>query len=116
LDYHPDNIMTDGTHTTIIDFMTACTGDPAADVAAARIVLTKGEMIQSLSPIMKLAMNLVKRAVCSRYVKQYQKKTGLTRAEMDAWNFAFYIVRLGVWNIESEKERFSQLLLEDLRK
>lgn len=116
LDYHPDNIMTDGTNTTIIDFMTACTASPAADVAAVNVLLNHGEMIPSLSPAMKVAMNVVKKLICKGYTKHYKKLTGITDKEIDDWKFAFMIVRMGVWQIESEVEPFTKLLLEDLRK
>lgn len=116
LDYHPDNIMTDGKHESIIDFMTACTADPAADVAAVNIMLNYGEMIPSLSPAVAFAMNVVKKVICKSYTKKYKALTGVTDEEIDAWKFAFLIVRMGIWEIESEKELMTKLLLEDLRK
>lgn len=102
LDYHPDNIMSDRQSATIIDWMTAARGVPAADVAATLYLLNEGEMIPGLNKAVALALESVRKYLCKRYLKEYQKTTGMTDAEIAPWRLPFLIVRLGVWNIDSE--------------
>lgn len=102
LDFHPDNIMSDGKSTSIIDWMTAARGAPAADIAATLYLLNEGEMIPGLSKAMAAALEMIRKAICKRYVKKYKAATGMTDAEIAPWRLPFLIVRLGVWNIESE--------------
>lgn len=102
LDYHPDNIMSDRQSATIIDWMTAARGVPAADVAATLYLLNEGEMIPGLNKTVVLALETVRKLLCKQYLKEYQKTTGMTDAEIAPWRLPFLIVRLGVWNIDSE--------------
>lgn len=102
LDYHPDNIMSDRQSATIIDWMTAARGVPAADVAATLYLLNEGEMIPGLNKAVAMALETVRKFLCKRYLKEYQKTTGMTDSEIAPWRLPFLIVRLGVWNIDSE--------------
>ena len=102
LDYHPDNIMSDRHSATIIDWMTAARGVPAADVAATLYLLNEGEMIPGLNKAVARALESVRKYLCKQYLKEYQKTTGMTDSEIAPWRLPFLIVRLGVWNIESE--------------
>ncbi len=102
LDYHPDNIMSDRQSATIIDWMTAARGVPAADVAATLYLLNEGEMIPGLNKAVAVALESVRKYLCKRYLKQYQRTTGMTDSEIAPWRLPFLIVRLGVWNIDSE--------------
>lgn len=115
-DYHPDNIMSDGESVSIIDFMTAATGDPAADVCATKILLNEGEMIPGFSKAVAMLLNFLKKKVYASYVKQYKKQSGITDADIDRWRLAFLIVRKGIWAIPSEAEPFKQKILEELKK
>lgn len=102
LDYHPDNVMSDGEAATIIDWMTAARGVPAADVAATLYLLTEGEMIPGLNKTVAAVLETIRKLICKKYLAEYKKKTGMTDAEIARWRLPFLIVRLGVWNIDSE--------------
>jgi len=102
LDYHPDNIISDTREATIIDWMTAARGAPAADIAATLYLLNEGEMIPGLNRIVAFLLESIRKLICSRYLKIYKNKTGLTDAEITPWRLPFLIVRLGIWNIASE--------------
>jgi len=101
-DFHPDNIMSDGNSITIIDWMTAARGVPAADVAATLYLLNEGEMIPGLSKAMATILESIRKSICKKYYALYKKKTGLTDADVTPWRLPFLIFRLGIWNIESE--------------
>ena len=102
LDYHPDNIMSDGEHISVIDYMTAASGAPAADVAATLYLLNEGEMIPGLSPAVAAVMEFLRKTICKKYLKRYKAASSMTDEEIAPWRLPFLIVRLGVWCIESE--------------
>lgn len=116
LDYHPDNIMSDGKTATIIDWMTAARGDPAADVAATLYLLNEGEMIPGLNRVLALVLEQVRRHLCRKYYSAYKQKTGLTDAQVAPWRLPFLIVRLGVWNIKSEVDLLQQKIRAELNR
>jgi len=115
LDYHPDNIMSDAKNATIIDWMTAASGAPAADVAATLYLLTEGEMIPGLNKAVASILESIRRMICKGYLKEYKKATGMTDAEIAPWRLPFLIVRLGIWNIESEVRDLQQKIRTELK-
>lgn len=114
LDYHPDNIMCDGQTATIIDWMTAARGDPAADVAATLYLLNEGEMIPGLNRTLAAVLEQVRKIICRKYYLIYKEKTGITDEEVTVWRMPFLIVRLGVWNIKSEVDVLQQKIRAEL--
>lgn len=114
LDYHPDNIMSDGQNISVIDYMTAASGAPAADVAATLYLLNEGEMIPGLSPAVASVMEFLRKSICKKYLKRYQAASGMTDEEIAPWRLPFLIVRLGVWCIESEITDLQRKIREEL--
>jgi len=114
LDYHPDNIMSDGYTTSIIDWMTAARGAPAADVAATLYLLNEGEMIPGLNKNVAAVLEKIRKSICSHYLAIYEKETGMTKEEIQPWRLPFLIVRLGIWHIESEVPVLQQKIREEL--
>ncbi len=115
LDFHPDNIMSDGVSTTIIDWMTGAHGHPAADVAATLYLLNEGEMIPGLNPVVAAILESIRKGICKKYLRQYKTVTGMTDAEIIRWRLPFMIMRLGVWNIDSEVYVLQQKIREELQ-
>jgi tRNA A-37 threonylcarbamoyl transferase component Bud32 len=113
-DFHPDNIMSDGQNVTIIDWMTAARGVPAADVAATLYLLNEGEMIPGLSKTVAAILEKIRKSICKNYYALYKKKTGMTDAEVAPWRLPFLIFRLGIWNIESEVPVLQQKIRDEL--
>lgn len=113
-DFHPDNILSDGKNICTFDFMTAATGDPAADVAATKVLLTEGEMIPGFNKAVATLLNVLKSAVFKQYLKRYKKKTGMTDEQIEPWAMMFRIVRMGIWGIPSERERLGREIKEEL--
>lgn len=115
-DYHPDNIMTHDGKSSVIDWMTACSGAPAADVAATVFLLTEGEMIPGLSKAVAAAMQFLRGKICRSYYKKYKAQTGMTDEEVQIFRLPFMIFRLGVWTIESEIQTLQQKIREEIAK
>ena len=116
LDFHPDNIMSDGSTTTIIDWMTAARGVPAADVAATLYLLNEGEMIPGLSKVVAAVMESIRKSICKNYYALYKKQSGMTDADVAPWRLPFLIFRLGIWNIESEVPVLQEKIRAELSK
>lgn len=115
-DYHPDNIMSDGKTATIIDWMTAARGAPAADVAATLYLLNEGEMIPGLSKAVAAILETIRKTICKKYYAAYKKKTGMTDADVAPWRLPFLIFRLSVWHIDSEISVLQGKIRDELRK
>lgn len=113
-DFHPDNIMSDGNSTTIIDWMTAARGVPAADVAATLYLLNEGEMIPGLSKAVAAILEIIRKSICSKYYALYKKQTGITDEEVAQWRLPFLIFRLSIWNIDSEVPVLQQKIQAEL--
>ncbi len=115
-DYHPDNIMSDGKTATIIDWMTAARGVPAADVAATLYLLNEGEMIPGLNKAAAAVLETIRKTICKKYYTAYKKKTGMTDDEVAPWRLPFLIFRLSVWNIDSEVSVLQEKIRGELHK
>lgn len=105
MDFHPENILVTGKEFTLIDWMTAARGTPAADVASTVFLLRDAELFPGISAAKKAFYELVRRVVLSRYLKAYLSGSGLTMAEIDAWRLPVIMLRLGLWDIDSERNR-----------
>lgn len=114
LDYHPDNIMSDGNNTSVIDWMTSAKGTPAADVAATLYLLNEGEMIPGLNPAVASVLEFLRKSICKKYLKKYKAATGMTDEQIAPWRLPFLIVRLGVWAIDSEITDLQRKIREEL--
>ena len=68
-DYHPGNIMIDENEKVkIIDWMTACKGDVAADIAQTEILLTISEMA-SVNILLRKVIKFVQRFIYASYIE-----------------------------------------------
>lgn len=102
-DYHPGNIMIQGKEPVIIDWMTACVGNPCADVARTYIILTYGELPNAGYFVRKL-VTLFQRHVCKIYYREYIKKSKLKKKEIEKWMLPVAAARLREWIPASEKK------------
>ena len=84
-DFHPDNVILTATGPVIIDWLTATSGDPAADVARSRLLLEIGQPVHDQSLRGRLLIAAVRRLFVSRYLKHYCKLTGLSESRLKAW-------------------------------
>lgn len=68
-DYHPDNVIITKAGPIIIDWMTACSGSPGADVARTSLILSIGAKRagRQVNPIIRAAINLYLRTYLNRY-------------------------------------------------
>ncbi|NQX48789.1 aminoglycoside phosphotransferase family protein [Paenibacillus tritici] len=110
-DFHPDNILMDD-KLWVIDWMTAVTGNPAADVARSVIMFRIGAMPERASLFTKAFIGFARQRMTAQYIRKYLKCSGLTRADIEPWILPVAAARLVEGLSIPEKE----LLVREIRK
>ena len=82
-DFHPGNVILTGNGPVVIDWMTACTGSPWADVARTSMILTIGAKAagKQVNPLIRLVVGLYHRV----YLNRYLALTPDTQQELPRW-------------------------------
>lgn len=105
LDFHPMNVFEHHDGHAVIDWQSTATGDPAADVAMTRLLFTEAELFPGASRFQILLYGAGRRAMGAFYLREYLRRTGMDIARVDRWTTAARVLRLGLLDIESERER-----------
>ncbi len=108
MDFHTDNILCDGDNYQVIDWMTALRGDPLAEVAMMNFLHHDAELFPGSSKLKIAMMQMVRGFIYNSFIKNYEKLTGRTEEASHKWDIVAYILRLGNWNIESERKDLQQ--------
>lgn len=108
-DFHPGNIMTTGRQTWVLDWLTACSGRPAADIARTCILLKYGE-IRNGDRIARLVLRVTKMCAGRAYMRNILRRSGIARHEIEQWILPVAAARLSEWLTEHEKERLLKLI------
>jgi len=101
-DFHPDNVMYTSKGLRVIDWITATAGNPASDVARTYYILRHGTPIGKLTLSDKIKVRLFQRIASNQYLKNYLKKSKISRKEIKNWELVTIASRLAE-NIEQEK-------------
>ncbi len=104
IDFHTDNILCDGNNYQVIDWMTALRGNPLAEVAMMNFLHHEAELFPGSSRLKIAFMQMVRGGIYNSFIKNYEKMTGRTEAESHQWDIIAWILRLGNWNINYERE------------
>ncbi|NHJ48161.1 MAG: aminoglycoside phosphotransferase family protein [Asgard group archaeon] len=101
-DFHPDNVFftTDGL--IVFDWITACVGAPAGDVARTYYILGHAKPIGKLSIMDKIKIKFFQSIISRQYLKNYLKRSKLTKKEVKDWELVTISGRLAE-NIPEEK-------------
>jgi hypothetical protein len=108
MDFHPENVLTKGDSCVIIDWMTAAKGNPAADVAYTFFLMHDAELWPGTPKLKLVFYNFVRNYILCGYLKEYKKLTGMTMEEIHAWRLPILLLRLGLWDIDSERDRLKE--------
>ena len=86
-DFHPQNIlMADGRVTGVIDWPNVIVADPAADVAATRVILGLVPVgLMGVPPALSGLVEIARRILVARYLRGYRR-----RQRLDASRLAYY--------------------------
>ncbi len=101
-DYHPGNVMLQQDSPVVSDWMTACTGNPCADVARTLLMLKYGEM-EHVSSFMNKIVHMFMKKIKKTYYAEYKKITGITDQEIEQWMLPVVAARLSEWLTNHER-------------
>lgn len=114
-DYHPDNIIIDRQY-WIIDWMVACAGNPACDVARTMLLLTLSSFPSGIPWSTRLLFMVARSVLARLYLRAYLRVTGLSKAEVMRWYLPVAAARLVEGNPEDEKRRLLRFIDRELGK
>jgi hypothetical protein len=110
-DFHPDQVIMTAAGLVVLDWMTACAGQPAADVARTTLLIRFGPVMDA-NWLMQLLVSLLRGIFFRSYLYHYlELNPAVTVAAIKAWLPLVALARLAE-GIPGEKPR----LLEFLRK
>jgi Ser/Thr protein kinase RdoA (MazF antagonist) len=110
-DYHPGNVLLTGNGPIVIDWMTACSGSPWADVARSSLILQVGARAagRQVHPVIRLFIKLFHRL----YLQRYLALASSPRTEVERWMPVIAAARLNE-NIIPERDALIKMIEEDL--
>ena len=114
-DFHPGNVVLGAGPPTIIDWLTATSGPPAADVARTLLLLRDSALPAGLPPIRRLQIGLLRRWFVGRYLRAYRAARPLDLTEVARWRLPLLVARLDE-GIEAERPRLLGLIRHELRR
>ena len=112
-DFHPGNVMLKGNEFYVIDWMTACNGNAASDVARTYLLLRYGELLYA-NFFVKLIAHSAEKRIGKIYLRQYKKLTGIQDAEIKKWLLPIAAARLIEWIPKSEKKKLLKFIRKEL--
>ena len=110
-DYHPGNVLLTGNGPIVIDWMTACSGSPWADVARSSLILQVGARAagRQVHPIIRLLIKLFHRM----YLQRYLSLASSPGTEVEHWMPVIAAARLNE-NIIPEQDALIKMIVEGL--
>lgn len=116
LDFHTDNIMCDGNKYQVIDWMTACKGRPEAELAMMHFLFHDAELFPGSSKLKIFLMSTVRVFIYNGFIKNYVKMNkGFSKDSHKPWDVVAYVLRLGIWDIVSERELLQNKIKAEIK-
>jgi aminoglycoside phosphotransferase (APT) family kinase protein len=84
-DFHPENVLMTARGPVIIDWMTACCGNPWADVARTHLLLTIGQTPARINVLIRMLILLGRRTFYGAYMGRYQTLAPDGKEQLPAW-------------------------------
>lgn len=112
-DFHPGNIMVSGGKLLVLDWLTACSGEPAADIARTCLLLKYGE-VRNGDTLSRLILSITKVCIRRSYMRNIRRLSGITRDEIRRWILPAAAARLSEWLTEHERKRLLKLIRRNL--
>lgn len=92
-DFHPGNLLLAANGPVVIDWENATCGDPAADVARTLLLLRYAHLSQQTN-LARAAMRAGVALFSTAYLRHYRRLTGVSIAQISAWQLPVAAVRL----------------------
>jgi len=106
-DFHPDNILISRKGLMTVDWLTARTGNPLADVARTWLLLTMGTLPENKTNVEVLLAKCLRGIFCRHYLGEYKKLSNLCETQLENWKLPIAAARL----VENVSEKENQELL-----
>lgn len=103
-DFHPDNVLINGDAATIIDWTTACAGNPVADFALTTLILQLGAPHPSSSLWTRIAIRVGRALFYRSYANRYRRLRHLSPQDVQPWMLPIAVARLG-YDITAERDQ-----------
>lgn len=113
-DFHPGNVMIAEDEYYVIDWMTACSGDPAADVARFLLLMTFGEPLYADNAkhlLLSAGMSKIKKS----YTEKYMLESGIDYSEVESWMVPVAAARLSELLTDHERGKLIELVREAIQ-
>lgn len=114
-DFHPGNIIIQDKESIIIDWMTACIGNPNADVARTYLLFHYGEL-QHINRFANKVILLFKKYMGKIYIKEYKRCNKISNHDFEQWLLPVAAGRLIEWISDNEKEQLLKFIRKELLK
>ncbi len=108
-DFHPDNVLVNGDSPTIIDWTTACAGNPVADFARTSLILQLGAPLPSFSLWTRITIRVGRALFHRSYTKRYRRMRRLSPRDVQPWMLPIAVARLGQ-DITAERDQLVALI------
>lgn len=109
-DFHPGNIVMDQLNVYVIDWMTACQGDPNADAARTLMMLEYAGVGES-SFLKRNLFYWVKKSLIRHYLKEYRRLTHASMDDINQWKYPVAAARMCEWLSPQEHLALRQFVL-----
>lgn len=107
-DFHPDNILLTRNGPVILDWMTACRGDPAADAARTVLILGYSEPPDQIPARLREGIRRKQARIVKIYRERYGELSGLPDERIDAWMPPLMAARLAERRPPAENRRLTE--------
>lgn len=111
-DFHPDNVLISEENAIVIDWMTATSGNPLADIARTSVMFKFASLPEEKPYFERKIINFFRGKFYSEYIKHYLKISGASIKQVEEWELPIAAARLIEWLPNSEK----MVLLEFINK
>ena len=112
-DFHPGNVVMSASGPAVIDWLTAGSGPPAADVARTLFLLRDGRMPPDRSALRRQLTVLLRQRFSAAYLAAYRRRRALDLEEVAAWRLPILVARLDE-GIEDERAHVRALIDDEL--
>ena len=103
-DFHPDNVLINGDAATVIDWTTACVGNPTADFALTSLILHLGAPPASSSLWTRITVRVGRALFYHSYASRYRRLRSLSLQDVQPWALPIAVARLG-YEITAERDQ-----------
>jgi aminoglycoside phosphotransferase (APT) family kinase protein len=112
-DFHPGNVMLGAGAPTVIDWLTASSGPPAADVARTLLLLRDGRLPDDMPRTPRVQISLLRRWFVAGYLRAYRRVRPLDLREVARWRLPLLVARLDE-GIQAEQAHLLRLIDEEM--